>query len=136
MLQLTIVGALGWTFVGEVASQRLRARTAGISAAMGVIFGLTFNTSVPVMRMSIHAIGYLTPVLQNGANMGYDTSWIFFGGGLVSVALSIVYLPETAQRNPAELDEMYLKRVPAWRMKRYVTDVQHEQAQQREQERT
>lgn len=43
------LGALGWTFVGEVASQRLRARTAGISAAMGVVFGLTFNTSVPVM---------------------------------------------------------------------------------------
>lgn len=44
-----IVGSLGWTFVGEVASSRLRARTAGLAAGIGVIFGLTFNTSVPIM---------------------------------------------------------------------------------------
>lgn len=44
------VGQLGWAFVGEVASQRLRARTAGLAAAMSVVFGLTFNTAVPVMR--------------------------------------------------------------------------------------
>lgn len=36
--------------MGEVASQRLRARTAGLAAAMSVVFGLTFNTAVPVMR--------------------------------------------------------------------------------------
>lgn len=46
------VGQLGWAFVGEVASQRLRARTAGLAAAMSVVFGLTFNTAVPVMRKS------------------------------------------------------------------------------------
>jgi hypothetical protein len=46
------VGNMGWTFVGEVSSQRLRARTAGLAAGISVLFGLTFNTSVPVMRMS------------------------------------------------------------------------------------
>lgn len=44
------VGSLGWAFVGEVASQKLRARTAGLAAGSSVIFGLTFNTSLPVMR--------------------------------------------------------------------------------------
>ncbi len=44
------VGALGWAFVGEVASQKLRVRTAGIAAGSSVIFGLTFNTSLPIMR--------------------------------------------------------------------------------------
>ena len=44
------LGSLGWAFVGEIASQKLRARTAGIAAGMSVIFGLTFNTSVPIMR--------------------------------------------------------------------------------------
>lgn len=71
-------------------------------------------------------------VLKNGANMGYDTAWIFFGGGLVSVIAAIFYLPETARRNPAELDEMYLKHVPAWKMKAFVTDVQREQAEARQ----
>ncbi len=44
-----LVGGLGWSFVGEVSNQKLRARTAGISAAISVIFGLIFNTSVPIM---------------------------------------------------------------------------------------
>lgn len=44
------LGSLGWTFVGEVPNQKLRARTAGLAAAGGVVFGLTFNTSVPIMR--------------------------------------------------------------------------------------
>lgn len=44
------VGGLGWAFVGEVASQKLRARTAGIAAGVSVLFGLTFNTTVPLMR--------------------------------------------------------------------------------------
>lgn len=44
------LGIIGWTFVGEVSSQKLRARTAGMAAGISVLFGLTFNTSVPVMR--------------------------------------------------------------------------------------
>lgn len=46
------LGSLGWAFVGEIASQKLRARTAGLAAGMSVIFGLIFNTSVPIMRKS------------------------------------------------------------------------------------
>lgn len=46
------LGGLGWAFVGEIAAQRLRARTAGLAGAMSVVFGLTFNTSVPAMCKS------------------------------------------------------------------------------------
>lgn len=53
VLILDIVGALGWAFVGEIASQRLRARTAGLAAGISVLFGLTFNTSVPILRKLI-----------------------------------------------------------------------------------
>ena len=49
-LILIIVGSLGWAFVGEVASQKLRARTAGLAAGSSVLFGLTFNTSLPIIR--------------------------------------------------------------------------------------
>lgn len=41
-------------------------------------------------------------------------------------------LPEVAQRNYAELDEMYEKGVPAWKMKGYVTDVQKSQMMRNE----
>lgn len=46
------LGSLGWAFVGEISSQKLRARTAGLSAGFSVVFGLIFNTSVPIMRES------------------------------------------------------------------------------------
>ena len=62
MLIFLVVGQLGWAFVGEVASQRLRARTAGLASAFSVVFGLIFNTTVPYMREYInhfHDIYYM-----------------------------------------------------------------------------
>lgn len=59
-----------------------------------------------------------------GANWGYNTAWLFFAlGSLVCVAIWF-YVPEPSQRNYAEMDEMYGKKVPARRMKHYVTEVQ------------
>ncbi|KAH7015923.1 general substrate transporter [Ilyonectria destructans] len=106
------LGSIGWAFVGEVASQKLRARTAGVAAATSVIFGLTFNTTVPLMLDT------------DGANWSYRTAWLFFGTGLVTIVIVYFYVPEPSQRNSAEMDEMYEKGVPARKMRKYVTDVQ------------
>jgi len=106
------LGSLGWAFVGEVASQKLRARTAGLAAGSSVLFGLTFNTSVPIM------------LDVNNANWGYKTAWLFLGTGIVVTVLVYFYVPEPSQRNSAELDEMFAKKVPARKMRKYVTDVQ------------
>ncbi|KAL7940835.1 general substrate transporter [Trichoderma barbatum] len=106
------LGSLGWAFVGEVASQKLRARTAGLAAGCSVIFGLTFNTSLPIM------------LDVKGANWGYKTAFLFLGTGVIVFILAYFYVPEPSQRNSAELDELYEKGVPAWRMRSYVTDVQ------------
>ncbi|KAF4472617.1 sugar transporter [Fusarium albosuccineum] len=112
------LGGLGWAFVGEVANQKLRARTAGLAAGISVLFGLTFNTSLPAI------------LDVEGANWGYKTAWLFFSTGLVVVVLVWLYVPEPSARNSAELDEMYAKGVPAWRMRKYVTDVQKQQQQE------
>ncbi|KAM0278153.1 hypothetical protein ACHAQH_005351 [Verticillium albo-atrum] len=114
------LGSLGWAFVGEIASQKLRARTAGLAAGMSVIFGLIFNTALPVMLDT------------EGANMGYKTGWLFFGVGVVTCVVVWVFVPEPSRRNNAEMDEMYEKGVPAWKMKNYVTDVQLAQREARE----
>ncbi|KAF2014274.1 MFS general substrate transporter [Aaosphaeria arxii CBS 175.79] len=106
------VGSLGYAFVGEVASQKLRARTAGVASGLSVIFGLTFNTSLPII------------LDVNGANWGYKTAWLFFGTGLAVCIALYFFLPECSRRNAAEIDEMYEKNVPAWKMHRYVTDIQ------------
>ncbi|KAF4994209.1 hypothetical protein FDECE_13206 [Fusarium decemcellulare] len=97
---------------GEVASQRLRARTAGIASAMSVIFGLIFNTSLPII------------LDVDGVDWGYKTAWLFFGTGVVVCILLYFFLPECSRRNAAEVDEMYLKGVPAWKMHKFVTEVQ------------
>ncbi|KAH7361326.1 sugar transporter [Pyrenochaeta sp. MPI-SDFR-AT-0127] len=111
------LGQLGWAFVGEVSSQRLRARTAGLAAGMSVVFGLTFNTAVPVMLDT------------EGADWGYNTAWLFFALGSLVCILVWFYVPEPSQRNYAEMDEMYNKKIPARKMRKYVTEVQLAQEQ-------
>ncbi|ODO00044.1 hypothetical protein I350_06667 [Cryptococcus amylolentus CBS 6273] len=109
------LGAFGWSFAGEVATQKLRARTSGLGSGIAVIFGLTFNTSVPIM------------LLDSGARIGgntYNTAFIFLGFGTICWLSTIFLLPEVAKRNSAEMDEMYEKNVPVWKMKGYVTEVQ------------
>ncbi|CAK7198021.1 hypothetical protein SEUCBS139899_000677 [Sporothrix eucalyptigena] len=106
------LGSIGWAFVGEVSSQKLRARTAGVAAAASVVFGLTFNTTVPLMLNT------------SGVNWGYKTAWLFFGTGLVVTVIVFFFVPEPSMRNPAEIDEMYEKRISPRAMRHYVTDVQ------------
>lgn len=60
----------------------------------------------------------------HGANWGYKTAWLFFGTGLVAMVIIYFYVPEPAQRNPAEMDEMYERGIPARKMRKYITDVQ------------
>jgi MFS transporter, SP family, sugar:H+ symporter len=60
----------------------------------------------------------------NGANWGYKTAFLFVGLGTVTVLVIFLFVPEPSMRNSAEMDEMYEKGVPAWRMSKYVTDVQ------------
>ena len=80
------------------------------------------------VRPSLLAWSRLTSVVAaNGANFGYNTAWLFFALGLMASILAIFIIPETAKRSPAELDELYEKRIPAWKMKGYVTDVQKAQ---------
>jgi SP family general alpha glucoside:H+ symporter-like MFS transporter len=45
----TILGDLGWSYVAEAGSSRLRTKTAGFAACGGVLFGLLFNSTVPYM---------------------------------------------------------------------------------------
>lgn len=127
------LGSLGWAFVGEIASQKLRARTAGLAAGISVIFGLTFNTSVPVMRKwslfdrLTYGHANLDAVDTEGADWNFNTAWLFGSLGLFTIVIVWFYVPEPSKRNTAEMDEMYENGVPAWKMQKYVTNVQRAQ---------
>lgn len=64
----------------------------------------------------------------NGANWGYKTAWFFCGTGLFACIAHWLYLPECAQRNAAEIDEMYEKGVPPRKMAKYITEAQSQNA--------
>lgn len=64
---------------------------------------------------------------SEGANWNYKTGWLFGGLGVLTCVVVWFFVPEPAQRNAAEMDEMYEKGVPAWKMRKYVTDVQRTQ---------
>lgn len=59
--------------------------------------------------------------------MGFNTSFLFGGFGVLTSVVIWFFVPEPSRRNAAELDEMYEKGVPAWKMSKYVTDVQRAQ---------
>lgn len=64
--------------------------------------------------------------------MGNHTAWLFTGTGVVLCVLVWMFAPEPSARNPAEMDEMYEKGVPAWKMRHFVTDVQRRQQAQKQ----
>lgn len=74
------------------------------------------------LTASIRGSHYLVDV--RGANLGFKAVWIFVGFGGVANVFALFFAPEPARRSPAELDELFEKRIPAWRMKGYVTDVE------------
>lgn len=110
----TALGTLHWTYSAETSNSRLRAKTAGVASAGGVIVGIIFSTSVPYM---------LNP---NYANWGLKTI-LFFGGISTPVVVACFFImPDTSNRTPAELNEMFEKGVKPWRFRSYVTDAQKE----------
>jgi SP family general alpha glucoside:H+ symporter-like MFS transporter len=60
----------------------------------------------------------------NEANLGAKTSFIFGGLSIISLVYLWVYQPETAGISYEELDEMFIKKIPARKFKGYVTEAQ------------
>jgi SP family general alpha glucoside:H+ symporter-like MFS transporter len=52
------------------------------------------------------------------------TAFFFAGTGTIAVAIGWFLLPEVARRSPAEIDEMFAKKVPSRKFKGYVTEVE------------
>jgi hypothetical protein len=87
--------------VGETATPRLRAKTAGLAAGGTAAFGLLFNYTTPIM------------LANPGANWGLYIG--YFWAGLTAVAWTMLYffVPETKGRTWNELDELFERKIPA-----------------------
>ena len=115
----TALGTLHWTYSAETSNSRLRAKTAGVASAGGVIIGIIFSTSVPYMLNA------------NYANWGLKTILFFAGISTPVVVASYFLMPDTSNRTPAELNEMFAKGIKPWRFRSYVSDAQKALAESR-----
>ncbi|KXL47851.1 hypothetical protein M433DRAFT_73034 [Acidomyces richmondensis BFW] len=107
----TGASAIGYAYAAEVPQQRLRAKTAGWALAFSNLWGIMFS--------------FCTPLMINGTSQwGVKTGFFFAGAGALGVFIAWLILPEVARRTPAEIDEMFEKRINLRKFKDYVTDVQ------------
>ncbi|KAG7529200.1 hypothetical protein FFLO_05754 [Filobasidium floriforme] len=109
---LQMSGSTGWGYVGETSAQRLRAYTAGFSAAISVVAGIVMSVLVPYM------------LNENEWNWNLKTAWFYAGVGLPFVIASWFLIPETARRSAAELDELFEAKVKPWRFHKTETSTQ------------
>ncbi|KAH7115107.1 putative MFS alpha-glucoside transporter [Dendryphion nanum] len=96
---LTMTGATGWGFIGEVSSQRLRPYTSGAAGAANGIVNIVMNQLVPHM------------VNANEWNWGLKSGFFYGGIGLPFAIGCWFIVPETAQRSAAELDELFERKI-------------------------
>ena len=104
------IGAVAFTILAEVSTSRLRAKTVGIGLA--VVNGLNMMWS------------FVLPYLFNPdkANLGAKVAFIFGGCSTLCLVYLWFELPETAGRTYKELDEMFIKKIPARCFKSYKPD--------------
>ncbi|TYJ54173.1 hypothetical protein B9479_005184 [Cryptococcus floricola] len=107
----TGASAIGYAYAAEVPTQRLRAQTAGWGLALSNLIAIMFS--------------FCTPLMLNGdAHWNVKTGFFFAGTGSVATVVGWFILPEVARRTPAELDEMFEKKVNPRKFKGYVTEVE------------
>ncbi|KAF7595497.1 hypothetical protein BBP40_005833 [Aspergillus hancockii] len=116
----TGASAIGYAYAAEIPQQRLRAQTAGWSLALSNMVAIMFSFCTPLM------------INQGPAKWGVKTGFFFAGTGAVAVVIAWFILPEVTRRTPAEIDEMFEKRVNLRKFRQYVTEVQLHAAKQHE----
>ncbi|KAJ9647925.1 hypothetical protein H2199_001701 [Coniosporium tulheliwenetii] len=106
------IGATAYTILCEVSTSRLRIKTIAI--------GLALQNALNTMW------SFVLPYLFNPdkLNLGAKVAFIFGGFAIISLVYLWIYQPETAGRTYEELDEMFMKRVPARKFRTFKTEAQ------------
>jgi hypothetical protein len=117
------IAASAYTLLAETATTRLRAKS--------IASGVALQNSV--FTMWAFALPYIFNPDQ--ANLGAKTAFIFGGVSVLCIFYIWLYQPETAGRSFEELDELFMKRIPARKFKTYKTETerQSERAMETEQ---
>lgn len=106
------IGATAFTVLTEVSTSRLRAKTIAIGLALQGCFNILWS--------------FVLPYLFNPdkANLGGKLGFIFGGLCFPCIIFLWWYQPETRGRSYEELDEMFMKKIPARKFRTYVTEAE------------
>ncbi|KAJ3469383.1 hypothetical protein MRS44_003448 [Fusarium solani] len=123
-----VVGGAGisYSYVAEIPTQRLRARTASIALMGSFVLGIAFNYTVPLMLKAWSVrTGYLYANPSACSLIQNVTDLISFGAaGVISCVVGFFVLPEITCRTPAEIDEMFEDKIAPRKFRKHVTQVQ------------
>ncbi|WVF67033.1 hypothetical protein IAT40_001776 [Kwoniella sp. CBS 6097] len=94
-----------WIIGSEIGSSTLRKKTMAAATFVDVLaaFGVTYSSP------------YMLDL------WGAKVAWLFTILGVIALVFSIFFVPETANRSLEELDEMFEKKLWAWRFEKYET---------------
>ncbi|EOD51681.1 putative mfs hexose transporter protein [Neofusicoccum parvum UCRNP2] len=104
------IGSTAYSLLTEVSTSRLRVKTVAIGVALQNSWYTMWS--------------FVLPYLFNPdkANLGAKVSFIFGGFSVLCIVYLWFFQVETAGRSYAELDEMFVKRIPARKFKSYVVE--------------
>ncbi|KAJ0415216.1 general substrate transporter [Aspergillus carlsbadensis] len=105
---------IGWISLVEISSPHLRAKTTAMAAIIQSCTGILFNYTVPLM------------LSNQEAGWGQKTGLFFGGIATLYLIPCILFYPETKGRTYQELDELFERRIPAWKFAATVTAYQAE----------
>ncbi|KAF4123898.1 Sugar (and other) transporter [Geosmithia morbida] len=106
------IGSSAFPLLCEVSTARLRVKTIAIGYALQNAINVMWQFVIPYM---------FNP---DRANLGAKIAFIFGGLCFFCLVYLWLYQPETSGRSYQELDEMFIKGVPAREFKTYRTEVQ------------
>ncbi|KAH7125837.1 general substrate transporter [Dactylonectria macrodidyma] len=98
-------GPIGYVASGETSTPRLRAQTTSFNLGCYGLGFVVFQWSVSYM------------ISPDAGNMGVKAVYVWAGLLIPTTILLWLYYPETYGRTYWELDELYARRIPAWRFK-------------------
>ncbi|KAF2021571.1 general substrate transporter [Aaosphaeria arxii CBS 175.79] len=110
---------IGWISLVEMSSPRLRAKTTSVAVTIQYLTGILFSYTVPLM------------LSEQNAGWGQKTGLFFAGTTAVYLIPCILLFPETKGRTYNELDELFERRIPAWKFATtktaYNEEVEHQE---------
>ncbi|KUI59800.1 General alpha-glucoside permease [Cytospora mali] len=108
------VGVASYVVATELVSTRLRSWSVGSAISLGYLFAwLT---------------GFCSPYFINPANLNWAAKYAYLWAGtnLACMIFFLLCMPELKGRTLEEIDELFAKKVPAWKFKNYKTTIQNE----------